>query len=192
MNTKPRPAIDFNALVHDVHTSQMQDAGHMSVSPPKRIFTSNGRLIREEDIQSPDPSSLTEVMQDTFHAGWEKAERRIAETKMPANTRMVTTREGVRGWLYTFETEFRELYSMFAYFDGSFYQVKVISPEVECRFRSPHTGHLYTDGRICMGVGMNSGRRTLQDAYGKSVLWANGFNAMIRGNLEAFPFNYND
>lgn len=188
----PRTPIDLNAIVKTVHDCQR--AGNSEIFQPVDTIhvDRNGRLIQSNDLDAPRTETLATVQPDTFHAEWEEAEKRIAKTKMPSNTRMITSREGIRGWLYSFQTEFLDTYKMFAYFDGSFYQVIVVEPYVEQRFRSAHTGHIYSDGRICMGAGMNSGRRTLDDAYAKSVLWANGLSAMIYGNLDRFPFNYND
>jgi len=188
----PRPPIDLNAIVQTVHANQRGE-GRGWPQPADTIHMDrNGLLIQGKNLGSTHPETLLIVQPDVFHAGWEEAERRIAQTKMPTNTRMVVTHEGIRGWLYSFQTEFLDTYKMFSYFDGSFYQVLVIEPFVEHKFRNPHTGHLYGDGRICMGMGMNSGRRTLAEAYAKSVLWATGFSAMIYGNLDRFPFNHND
>lgn len=187
----PQP-IDLNRIRALVHANQR--TGNTDPRAPKStIVVDRDARIRTGDTVRPDErGQVSKIQQDTFHAGWEEAELKIAKTRMPANTRKVVTREGVRGWLYSFENEYLDTYTMFGYFDGSFYQVLVITPQVENKFRSPHTGHLYSDGRICMGLGMNSGRRTLADAYAKSVLWANGFSAMIHGKLDRFPFNYDD
>ncbi len=171
-----------------------QQAGGIDPQSPKPVIVveRDGRLRTGESLRHDEANQFSTVQMDTFHAGWDVAERRIAQSKMPHNTREIVSREGVRGWLYSFQTEFYDTYRMFAYFDGSFYQVMVIDPYIESRFCNPHTGHIFSNGRICMGLGMNSGRRTLNDAYAKSVLWANGFSAMIHGNLDKFPFNYND
>jgi hypothetical protein len=185
-------SIDLNHIRSLVHANQRE--GNTDPAAPKAtiVVDRDARIRTGDTVRPGEGSQVSKIQQDTFHAGWEEAERRIAETKMPANTRMFISREGVRGWLYSFQTEFLDTYKMFAFFDGSFYQVLVIEPYVEQRFRNPHTGHIFSNGRICMGSGMNSGRRTLADAYAKSVLWANGFSAMIQGNLDRFPFNHND
>lgn len=185
-------AIDLNHIRNLVLDSQIQGHTH-PLSPKATVAIDRDARIRTGDTLRPGEYNHVAIVQpDVFHAGWEQAERRIVETKMPANTRMYITREGVRGWIYSFQTEFRDTYKMFAFFDSGFYQVQVIEPNLEQRFRSPHIGHIFSNGRICMGASMDAGRRTLADAYAKSVLWANGISAMIHGNLDKFPFNYND
>lgn len=193
---QPPPAmshkIDLNRLRDIVHSNQA--VGNTDPrSPRETIVVDRNASIRTGDSLHPgEAGHVSKIQQDTFHSGLLEIERQTAIQRMPANTRMVVSKEGIRGWLYSFPTEFLETYTMFAYFDGSYYQVLVISPYVEDKFRSPHSAHLYRDGRICMGVGMNSGRSTLADAYAKSVLWANGFSAMIQLGLDRFPFNHND
>ena len=185
-------SVDLNQIRSLVFDNQRE--GIVDPQSPKAtiVVDREGRLRTGDTLSQGESNQVSTVQMDTFHAGWDVAERRIVQSRMPDNTREVVSREGVRGWLYSFRTEFRDTYSMFAFFDGSFYQVLVIAPFVETRYRDPHTGHLYSNGRICMGLGMDSGRRTLAEAYAKSVLWANGFSAMIHGNLDKFPFNYND
>ena len=185
-------SVDLNHIRSLVHASQIEENSEQPAPKETIVVDRNACIRTADDLRPGEQRHVSIVQPDVFHAGWEVAERRIAETKMPANTRMVVSHEGVRGWLYSFQTEFRDTYRMFAFFDGSFYQVLVIEPRVEKRYSSPHTGHIFSNGRICMGEGMNAGRRTLADAYAKSVLWANGFSAMIHGNLDRFPFNHND
>jgi hypothetical protein len=81
---------------------------------------------------------------------------------------------------------------MFAYFDGSYYQVVVLDPPIEEQYCSPHTGHIFRDGRICFGLNNNSGRASLKDAYAKSVLWAAGMSTMLCSGNETFPFSINN
>ena len=82
-------------------------------------------------------------------------------------------------------TRLGDRYQLFAWFDGSAYQVKVVEPDVE-RGADPHACHLFPDARICFGHGDGGGMPTLEQAYARSVLWANGFSVWIRG--EPFPF----
>ena len=187
--TKKNP-IDFNALIRSVHLSQQAESTGEIVPPPTTFIDKEGRLRQRGD-------GLTEpvigvVPTDAFHASREEIELATVREKMPTNTQRFRTTEGVSGWLYWVETEFKDWYQFFAFLDGSYYQVMVIFPHVERRFRSPHTGHVFSNGRICMGNRYEFGRPTLDEAFAKSVLWANGFNAMVRGNRDTFPFNYND
>lgn len=100
-------------------------------------------------------------------------EASIVTGRFPAGTQRETC-GGVTGWRYSFRDHFGSAYTMFAYHDGSGYSVLVVFPEVQGKY-SPSNGHLYTDGRICFGAVMP----TLDGAYAKSVLWANGFTAFL-------------
>ena len=75
-------------------------------------------------------------------------------------------------------------FRLFLWFDGSGYQVKVVSPDVD-HHRS-HACHLFADGRICLGGEAGGGLPTLVSAYARSVVWANGFSAFLRRG--AFPY----
>jgi len=112
---------------------------------------------------------------------------------MPSNTRRLVTDEGVSGWVYSFYCAYGNKYTMFTYYDGSYYQVLVLEPEVEDRYRSAHTGHIFSTGRICFGTRYNNGRPTLQDAYAKSVLWATGMSSlMLTGTFQLSANNLDD
>jgi hypothetical protein len=108
----------------------------------------------------------------------------VVEVKLPATTRQLTV-EGARGWLYPVTTDAGDAFELFLYFDGSAYQVKVVSPEVEGR-ADPHACHLFADGRICFGDGPEGGMPTLESAYAKSVFWCNGYSVYRR--TARFPF----
>jgi hypothetical protein len=76
---------------------------------------------------------------------------------------------------------------MWAFFDGSLYQVVLISPEVE-RQGDSHAQHLFRDGYLCLSP--HGGVRSLEHAYARSVLWANGYTAFrLTGQ---FPFSINN
>ena len=187
----PRPAIDLNAIVRTVHNCQRQGDSEI-FSPVDTIHVDhNGNLIHSKDLGANHPETLSTVQPDTFHFDWKVDERRYAETEMPPNSRIIVTREGVHGWLYSFQTEFLDTYTMFAFFDGSLYQVLLVDPCLEQRFRSSHICHMNPDGRIDFG-GMNPSPRTLADAYAKSVLWANGVSAITHGYIEYYRFHRND
>jgi hypothetical protein len=110
-------------------------------------------------------------------------DRAAVELALPAATREVNV-GGTRGFLYPVTSEAGDPYKLFLWFDGSGYQVKVVSPEVEgC---DPHVCHLFPGGRICLGPGAGGGMDALDAAYAKSVLWVNGFSAWRRTG--SFPF----
>jgi hypothetical protein len=107
----------------------------------------------------------------------------VVETSFPAATRAVTV-AGVRGWLYPVTSRLGDPFLLFAWFDGSGYQVKVVEPDVESH-ADPHACHLFPDARLCLGEG-GAGMPSLEQAYARSVVWANGFSVWARG--EPFPF----
>jgi hypothetical protein len=107
----------------------------------------------------------------------------VVEGKLPPATRYLDA-DGVRGWLYPVATALGDAFELFVWFDGSGYQVKVASPDVEGR-ADPHACHLFPDGRICLAPG-GGGMETLEAAYAKSVVWCNGWSAWSRTGK--FPF----
>ncbi len=111
-------------------------------------------------------------------------DRAIVEAKLPGSTRHVVA-DGVRGWIYGVATELGDRYELFVWFDGGAYQVRVVSPDVEGRC-GLHACHLFPDGRICLGDDVTGGMPTLEEAYAKSVVWANGFSLYLR--TSTFPF----
>jgi len=108
----------------------------------------------------------------------------VVDGKLPAATRQVEV-EGVRGWLYPATSTQGDAYQLFAYFDGSAYQVKVVAPDVEGH-PDPHACHLFADGRICLSAGATGGLDALEAAYAKSVVWCNGYSVYVR--CGRFPF----
>jgi hypothetical protein len=74
--------------------------------------------------------AVSVVPQETFASRLDE-DRRTASEKLPTNTTEVTTREGVTGFLYRINSSFGYKFEMFAYYDGSQYQVMVIEPEIE-------------------------------------------------------------
>jgi hypothetical protein len=111
-------------------------------------------------------------------------ERLEAEGCLPASARHVSV-QGASGWLYPVVTEQGDRFQLFLWFDGAVYQVKVVSPELE-RGENPEACHLFPGARLCLGLDDDGGMPTLEGAYARSVLWANGFSAWRRTG--AFPF----
>ena len=113
-------------------------------------------------------------------------DRSFARTGMP---RALEVESG--GWIgfkYEIECELKQKYTFFAYFNGSRYRVMVVSPEVE-RGELGHESHVLPDGSLCLEPTVQ-GCRTLQAAYTKSVLWANGYS--IYAQTGKFPFSANN
>jgi hypothetical protein len=105
-------------------------------------------------------------------------DRAFAAARMPRATREVAV-EGLRGWLYPVTSAAGDRYELFAWFDGSAYQVRVVSPDVWGR-TDLHACHLFRDARICLGTGVGGGMATLEGAYARSVVWADGFSVYRR------------
>jgi len=182
-------SVNLNQLRDDIHKKQKEGSTKPS-DPKKKLYVdSNAGIKLGKDVGNHERAAISEVQPDTFEASRLSQDRKTARTKMPANTREIKTNEGVTGWLYGFRCELGRAFQMFAYFDGSNYQVKVVSPEIEAHWKDAHTGHIYANGNICFGGRFDNGRPTLEEAYAKSVLWATGISiAMETGS---FPFNHN-
>lgn len=114
-------------------------------------------------------------------------DRRMAQTCMPKNTKERKIGDATY-WVYTFTCELGRSYTLACYFDGKEYQVKVLEPEMDAKY-SVHDCHIFPSGRICLNPPAN-GATTLQEAYAKSVVWANGFS--VFKEVGKFPFSENN
>jgi len=113
------------------------------------------------------------------------ADREFVRTSMPSNTRELSV-NNIIGWSYDITCEFGKQYSLFLYFDGSRYQVKCVFPEVEGKFYNIHEHHLFGDGRLCLDPS-SQGAPSIDYAFTKSVLWANGWSVFEMTGK--FPFS---
>jgi hypothetical protein len=114
----------------------------------------------------------------------EGRDRLAAELCLPAKARRVTA-QGTSGFLYPVTCEEGDPYTMFLWFDGSAYQVKLVMPEIDRR-ADPHACHFFPDARLCLGGDPGGGTPTLEGAFARSVLWANGYSHWRRTGR--FPF----
>ena len=105
-------------------------------------------------------------------------DRAIAAARLPPDAREVAV-EGVRGWRYAVTSAAGDAYDLFLWFDGSAYQVRVVSPDLWGR-NDLHQSHLFRDARICFGAWEGGGMPTIDGAYAASVAWADGFSAYRR------------
>lgn len=179
---------DLNALRDRILKNQ-KDNTVRTTDPSKTITVSREGTIHLGNEPEKQGGPLTVVPQEVF-AGRHETDLAVARQYMPANTVPLRTEEGVNGFVYTFHTELGDEFTLFAFFDSANYQVQVLSPTIEKRFMSPHTGHLFSDGKICFGSAYGSGMPNLRDAYAKSVLWANGMSIATRTGQ--FPFSTNN
>ncbi|MEI8186925.1 MAG: hypothetical protein WCG19_09535 [Chlorobiaceae bacterium] len=183
--------IDLNALRDAV--LQTQAEGRMQPSDEQKtiLVSKEGKMIMAGEAGDEERRTMSKVQQDTFHGRTER-EALIVHDFMPSSTIPHTTPEGYQGWLYSFQCTYGITYRMFAYFDGSYYQVLVLEPKVEEKYRSAHLGHIYRNGQICFGTRYNSGRATLKQAYAKSVLWATGMSGLLLNKYQIFPMSINN
>ena len=177
--------VDLDRLRTTLRTSRAND----DLQPPTRarqIFVdSEGRIWLGDEMSLSD-EPVSEVHQATFAnlTMRQERDRIVVETKLPKNTNFVKVgRTG--GWHYAIRTELGDAFQLFAYWEGDSYQVKVVKPAVE-GLGDPHKCHLFADGSICFGKEHRAGMPTLEAAYAKSVLWANGYSVFHRTGK--FPF----
>ena len=114
----------------------------------------------------------------------ESRDRAAAEGCLPAKARRVTA-QGIAGWLYPVTSEQGDLFRLFLWFDGAAYQVKVVEPELAPGADS-HACHFFPGARLCLGGDAGGGMQTLEGAFARSVIWANGYSAWLRTGR--FPF----
>jgi hypothetical protein len=180
--------VDLNALRARIIGNQDSDDTRPSAREKAVVVDSEGRItLGDQPGRRNGPETF--IPQETF-ADSVKNDRAIVERYMPSNTREFRADEGVTGFVYSFYTELADRFTLFAFFDGANYQVQVVAPEIEDYFKDPHTGHLFSDGRICFGASYSCGMPTLRDAYAKSVLWANGMSVALKTGQ--FPFSNNN
>jgi hypothetical protein len=87
------------------------------------------------------------------------------------------------GYLYPIVTEFGDRFDLCAVHDGALWQVYPVQPRLEGQYE-PHEAHVYPDGRVCLTEQV--GASTLEEAFARSALWANGMSAFLRTGV--FPF----
>ena len=179
--------VDLNKLCDKLHDAQTTGDTDPSAKS-KQVFVDRNANVRfGDEVPSTETRNLSRVQQDVF-ADRLSDEKRTAETKMPAGTKRIKSRDGTEGWLYGFKcSAVGRYYKMFGYWDGSSYQVLVLEPALETKWKNVHSGHLHADGSICFGIG--GGRPTLESAFAKSVIWASGMSVALGSGQ--FPFNFN-
>jgi len=109
-------------------------------------------------------------------------ERDIVRDKFPPGTTLETI-DGVHGWLYGFKSEFGDDYTMFVFWDGTLYKVKMVYPDPR-EVMDAHTSHYFENGVICLRSGIGFAR--LDHAFATSVSFANGWS--VRAETGRFPW----
>ena len=162
--------IDMNFIAQKVKENQQKNVSTPSSKSDQIFVGKNGEIIAGDQVNN--GKQLSQIHQGTFAAPTRfERELEVVREKLPSNTMYFETSPGQGGWVYSFHDEFGEFYKMFAYHNGSSYDVKVLVPNVEGVYKCQHICHLFYDARICFGETLY----TLEAAYAKSVLWANGF-----------------
>ncbi len=110
-------------------------------------------------------------------------ERVIVRRKLPKSTRLLPM-NGLNGWVYDIKCEMGNPYTMFLYWDGSLYKVRLMYPDPGQLPDNPHKHHYLREGVICLTKSI--GYPKLEDAYAKSVLFATGWSVLQATG--SFPF----
>ncbi|KAA9012841.1 hypothetical protein [Niallia endozanthoxylica] len=166
--------IDLNALREELKNNRD------GYSNQRIVANSEGKILQGDYVSHP-PEVLSEIPTETFAS---LPEGRPVHPKLPRNT-IRTMKDGFNGYLYTINDEFGQTYTMFLYHDGTYYQVKLVYPQLNHSY-NVHNCHLYPDRRLCLNQATNGGYHRLEDTYAKSVLWANGFTTYRKKGI--FPF----
>ena len=118
---------------------------------------------------------------------------------LPPNTRHECI-DGRDVWIFCKKTTLGVDFEIAIYYDFEEsppgYCAQLVSPVIETSWMSPHVGHIFKDGVICLGGESMRTRRTLRESYAKSCLWAEGISVMITSKLIGrpthFPFSKNN
>lgn len=182
-------SVDLNKL-RDVFVQNAAKGDAFPKDRDDKVYVDDkGGIVVGSDADGKDPRRLSEVHQATFAAVVAtrlEHERRVVGEKLPRSASHVQV-DGVSGWFYSFESELADEYTMFVYWEYAtgLYKVKLVFPEVEMSNLDPHRQHLFSDGNICLATAV--GLPTLEQAYAKSVLFANAWSFHERGY--GFPFS---
>ncbi len=182
--------LDLNHLRQTLRENAQRGDARPDDPRQKIVVGRDGKIRHGDDIGGADRRALSEVPQELFADGWFGGDNRIsrdrdvARAKLPAGTREVNV-DGTTAFVYSINDEFGETYTLCAYYDGGEYQVKVVSPAIESEY-GVGNAHIFGDGRLCLRPPAG-GMPSLADAYGRSVLWANGFSILRRTGEFPWP-----
>ena len=113
----------------------------------------------------------------------EQRDRETVAVKMPENTQEIRM-GGLQCFIYEIVCELGLDYKFALYFDGRLYQVKVVEPDLadlEGAYGALES-HIFTDGKLCLSSETHAGLSTIEQAYGRSVIWATGFSFQRAGH----------
>lgn len=187
---------DFNQLVDTIYENQNK-GNTLPSDPRKKVFTDRNGNIQIGDQGKNE--NLSEIRQDTFFVGLrESKDAECIKSSFPKGTTIENV-DGKPYYFYSLETIAPNIkeFEFAAYYDGSYYQIRLLAPELEKKWYSAHTGHIFENGRLCLGEQYNNGQPTLKDAFTKSVLWMHGIEALLINEKTKnddncmFPFSVN-
>jgi hypothetical protein len=187
--------VDLNHIRNLLLSSQRRGDAFPSAPIKQVVVTNEGQIRTGDQLSLRERDHASVVPQEVF--AWEKRrdrEARIVATKLPAST-LPLAYGGAHGWTYQIVPSFPgaqgpERFVFFLCHDGDGYQVYCLQPALEDHWCSPHTGHIYHDGRLCLGARFNGGAPTIESAYAKSVVWAEGIQ--VARHTGQFPFSANN
>jgi hypothetical protein len=180
--------VDLNRLRELVKRGQSR-GNDLSVPTTQQVFVDRGKIVLGDDTGHPQSKAITRIDTETPFAGGLTDEQEVVNQKFPTGTTLLTSDEGVSGWLYEVTCELGTTYTFWTYRDDvdGFYKTKVLEPKIENFWSDSHAGHIYvTGGRVCLDTRYNNGALTLEGAYARTVLWATGFSIAKSGRQ--FPF----
>jgi len=180
--------VDLNKLRDLVRRGQ--HTGNDALVPKtERVFVDKGKIVMGEDLDGRDRQALTRIVTETPFAARRDDEQNIVSRKFPPGAKPMTA-GGVAGWLYDVTCELGTTYTFWTYFDEAdgYYKTRVLEPHIEEFWCEPHRGHIFTStNRLCLDTRYGGGAPTLEKAFSRTVLWANGFSVALQTGT--FPFS---
>jgi hypothetical protein len=183
-------SIDLNKLRERLLRNQQANNPTPS-DPTQQVWVDSEGQIMDGNQATQNERPVSQVPQRVFASRLEQ-DRQAVKRFLPANTREKKLKSGQIGFVFTITCQFGQAYELFLYFDGNNYQVLVLRPAIEERIRNPHVGHLFTNGQLCLGEGYGNGAPNVQEAYSRSVLWANGITPVILGEAREHVLSSNN
>lgn len=144
------------------------------------VVTPDG-VIRRADQVRPTDGPVSRVTSQIFAAD---SDEEMARRFLPASQRRIDF-DKTPGWVYDVTVRGQD-FTFYLHRNrySSGFSVRLVSPEIE-RLGMAHDTHLFGDGRLCLGP-FGHEPKTMEDAYGRSVMWADGITQMLEGH--AWPW----
>jgi hypothetical protein len=180
-----------NPVPRDAATQELVDRQRVARDGGFRsgdiLVTPDGVLLPGgSDVQDSRP--MSRVTPEIFAAASAPPEGVAAAKYLPANHQPFQ-QDGQRGWVYDITTRRGRTFTFFLYWDrfDATYEVLLIAPEYE-KLGLAHEMHIFPSGRLCLSDGTKI--TELQNAFGRSAMWADGICQMIDGH--SWPWGESD